>query len=267
MPSLLSLEDVVPETVFELKDVVYRYDSAVTALHGVSFALPAGARVALLGANGSGKSTLLRILDGLYFPQAGSVQVFGEPLTEERLQDDDFACAFRRKVALVFQNSDVQLFSATVFDELAFGPLQLHWPKEQIRLRVAETLEMFNIADLKDRAPHRLSGGEKKRVALASAHVIEPEVVLLDEPTAGLDPQSRGQLLDLLAGWQCGLKTVVTATHDLDAVTEIADHCLVMHQGKLAAAGTPAAILNDDELLCRTRLIRTSQNGQHRHAR
>jgi cobalt/nickel transport system ATP-binding protein len=251
MPSLLSLEDVVPETVFELKDVVYRYDSAVTALHGVSFALPAGARVALLGANGSGKSTLLRILDGLYFPQAGSVQVFGEPLTEERLQDDDFACAFRRKVALVFQNSDVQL----------------HWPKEQIRLRVAETLEMFNIADLKDRAPHRLSGGEKKRVALASAHVIEPEVVLLDEPTAGLDPQSRGQLLDLLAGWQCGLKTVVTATHDLDAVTEIADHCLVMHQGKLAAAGTPAAILNDDELLCRTRLIRTSQNGQHRHAR
>jgi cobalt/nickel transport system ATP-binding protein len=254
----------VPETVFELQNVVYRYDSAVTALNGISLALSTSARVALLGANGSGKSTLLRILDGLYFPQAGSVQAFGEPLTEERLQDDEIAFAFRRRVALVFQDPDVQLFSATVFDELAFGPLQLRWPKEQIRQHVAETLEMFDIAHLKDRPPHRLSSGEKKRVALASALVFDPEVVLLDEPTAGLDPQSRGQLLDILAGWRCGPKTVVTATHDLDAVAEIADHCLVLHQGELAAAGSPAAILGDEDLLCRTRLIRSSKPGLDR---
>jgi cobalt/nickel transport system ATP-binding protein len=258
------VENAVPETVFELQDVVYRYDSAVKALHGISFALSTGARVALLGANGSGKSTLLRILDGLYFPQAGSVQAFGEPLTEDRLQDDEIAFAFRRKVALVFQDPDVQLFSATVYDELAFGPLQLRWPKEQIRLRVAETMEMFDIAHLKDRPPHRLSSGEKKRVALASALIIDPEVVLLDEPTAGLDPQSRGQFLDLLADWRCGTKTVVTATHDLEAVTEIADHCLVLHQGELAAAGSPAAILSDKDFLSRTCLIRASKHGLDR---
>jgi cobalt/nickel transport system ATP-binding protein len=256
------LEDIVPEPVFELQDVVYRYDSSVTALHGLSLALPAGAHVALLGANGSGKSTLLRILDGLYFPQAGSVRVFGDPLTEQRLQDEDFAFDFRRKVALVFQNPDVQLFSASVFDELAFGPLQLRWPKEEIRARVAETMEMFDIAHLKDRPPHRLSGGEKKRVALASALVIGPEVVLLDEPTAGLDPQSRGQLLDILAGWRSGTKTVVIATHDLDAVAEIANHCVVLHQGELAAAGIPAVLLGDEELLRRTHLIRAIKQGR-----
>jgi cobalt/nickel transport system ATP-binding protein len=245
----------VPETVFELEDVVYRYDGAAPALEGMSLSIRVGTCVALLGANGSGKSTLLRVLDGLYFPQAGSVKAFGEPLTEDRLQDDEFAFAFRRRVALVFQNPDVQLFSATVFDELAFGPLQLRWPKDEIRLRVAEALEKFDIAHLKDRPPHRLSGGEKKRVALASVLVIDPEVVLLDEPTAGLDPQSHGQMLDILAGWRSGPKTVVTATHDLETVAEIADHCLVLHQGTVVASGTPAAVLGDREMLRRTSLI------------
>ena len=247
--------------VFELQDVVYRYDSAVTALDGISLNLPARACVALLGANGSGKSTLLRVLDGLYFPQAGSIKAFGEPLTEERLQDDAFAFAFRRRVGLVFQNPDVQLFSATVFDELAFGPLQLRWPKEQIRERVAEVLEMFAIAHLKDRPPHRLSGGEKKRVALASTLVLDPEVVLLDEPTAGLDPRSRGQMLDVMDGWRGGPKTVVIATHDLEMAAQIASHCTVLQFGKVAAAGTPTAILSDEELLRKTCLIRDGKDA------
>jgi cobalt/nickel transport system ATP-binding protein len=252
----------VPETVFQLENVVYRYESAVTALRGVSLVLAAGARVAILGANGSGKSTLLRILGGLYFAQTGSVKAFGESLTEDRLQDEEFAFTFRRKVGLVFQNSDAQLFSATVFDELAFGPLQLQWPKEEIRLRVAEALAKFDITHLKERPPHRLSGGEKKRVALASVLVMNPEVVLLDEPTAGLDPRSRGQLLDVLADGRCGPRTIVTATHDLDAVAEIADHCLVLHQGELVATGTPAAVLGDQDLLGRTCLVRTPKQGR-----
>ncbi len=253
----------MPDTVFALRDVVYRYDGNVTALDGITLTIPAGVRVALLGANGSGKSTLLRVLDGLYFPQAGDVMAFGQPLTEVRLQDDTFAFAFRRRVALVFQNPDVQLFSPTVFDELAFGPLQLRWPKDEIRRRVAATLDAFGIAHLSDRPPHRLSGGEKKRVAIASVLILDPDVILLDEPTAGLDPPSQGQVLDILAGWKGGARTVVTATHDLDTVEEIADRCVVLCRGKIAAEGAPAAILAAEDLLHETGLTHGRRGSLH----
>ena len=121
------------EMIFELQHIYYRYNSEMMALADVSFSVAHGARIAIMGANGSGKSTLLRILDGLYFPERGTVQVFNEPLSEEHLQDEAFALRFRQRVALVFQNPDVQLFNPTVFDEIAFGPLQLRWPKAQIR--------------------------------------------------------------------------------------------------------------------------------------
>src|SRR5881397_448133 len=142
-------EQVVTDTVFDVQNVTYRYNSDVTALNGITLAIERGTRVAILGANGSGKSTLLRILDGLYFPEGGSVTAFGEQLTEEQLQDDAFAFEFRRRVALVFQNPDVQLFNPTVFDEVAFGPLQLRWPKDEVRRRVAEMLDTMEIAHLK----------------------------------------------------------------------------------------------------------------------
>jgi cobalt/nickel transport system ATP-binding protein len=249
------------QAVFDVRDLRYRYNASVTALDGVTLAIPQGRRLAILGANGSGKSTLLRLLDGLYFPENGSIHVFGEQLTEERLQDDDFAFAFRRQVALVFQNPDVQLFSPTVFDEVAFGPLQLRWPKDEIRRKVAEMLDQLEISHLKDRPPHRLSGGEKKRVALASVLILDPEVIMLDEPTAALDPKSQSQVVDILIGWGGGAKTVITATHDLDIVGEIADDCIVFQAGQVVAAGTPAEILADNELLQRTNLVHA-----HRHA-
>jgi cobalt/nickel transport system ATP-binding protein len=249
------------QAVFDVRDLRYRYNASVTALDGVTLAIPQGRRLAILGANGSGKSTLLRLLDGLYFPESGSIHVFGEQLTEERLQDDDFAFAFRRQVALVFQNPDVQLFSPTVFDEVAFGPLQLRWPKDEIRRKVAEMLDQLEISHLKDRPPHRLSGGEKKRVALASVLILDPEVIMLDEPTAALDPKSQSQVVDILIGWGGGAKTVITATHDLDIVGEIADDCIVFQAGQVVAAGTPAEILADNELLQRTNLVHA-----HRHA-
>ncbi len=245
--------------VFEVRDVTYRYGAGVTALDGVTLSIGRGQRVAVLGANGSGKSTLLRVLDGLYFPDGGSVSVFGEPLTEARLQDEAFAFEFRRRVALVFQNPDVQLFNPTVFDEVAFGPLQLRWPKDAIRRRVGETLDAMEIAHLKDRPPHRLSGGEKKRVALASVLVLDPEVLLLDEPTAALDPRSQSQVVDLLVAWGGGAKTVVTATHDLDTVEAIADRCFVFGGGRVVAAGPPAAILRDRALLERTNLVQAGR--------
>ena len=246
--------------VFEVRNIKYRYHR-VTALDGLSLTIEQGKRVVLLGANGSGKSTLLRVLDALYFPHAGSVAAFGEPLTEARLQDEAFAFSFRRRVGMVFQNPDVQLFNATVFDEVAFGPLQLRWSKDHIRRRVTEILELMAIAHLQDRPPHRLSGGEKKRVALASVLILDPEVLLLDEPTAALDPNSESQLIEFMIGWGGGVKTVVLATHDLDIVEDIADDCFVLQNGRTVAQGRPAEILYDEALLRRTGLIHA-----HRHS-
>lgn len=244
--------------IFEVRDVTYSYHE-VTALDGLNLTIEPGQRIVLLGANGSGKSTLLSMLDGLHFPQKGSVAFRGEPLTENRLTGE-VEFDFRRRVALVFQNPDVQLFNPTVFDEVAFGPLQLRWAKEQIRLRVGEILERLEIVHLKDRSPHQLSTGEKKRVALASVLILDPEVLLLDEPTASLDPKSESQMIDFLVSCSGGRKTVVTATHDLDLVEDIADRCFVFQRGQVVAQGTPAEILDDHALLLSTNLIHA-----HRH--
>ena len=248
--------------LFELDRLSYRYEQ-LTALDDLSLSIPEGSRVALLGANGSGKSTLLRILDGLHFPQTGTVRFRGEDLTEDRFGDDAFAFAFRKQVGLVFQNPDVQLFNPTVFDEVAFGPLQLRWPKTEVRERVSEILDRMRIAHLKDRVPHRLSGGEKKRVALASVLVLDPAVLLMDEPTASLDPRSQSQLIDLLVEWGGGAKSVIIATHDLGDLEDIADRCYILDGGRLVAERAPAEVLRDRELLERTNLAHAHH---HRHA-
>jgi len=245
--------------MFRVENVTFRYGS-VLALDGVSLEIASAKRTVLLGANGSGKSTLLRMLDGLCFPDSGKVCFRGNEIGAARFEDEEFAHAFRRTVGLVFQNPDVQLFNPTVFDEVAFGPLQMRWPRPEIRRRVEETLEAMEIAHLKDRPPHRLSGGEKKRVAIASVVVLDPEVLLLDEPTAALDPRSQSQIIDLLIGWGDGKKTVITATHDLGLVEDIADDCLLLQNGRLAAHAPPADILWNDDLLRRSNLIH-----EHRH--
>jgi len=247
-------------TLFDVERLTYRYEG-VTAVDDLSLAIPEG-RVALLGANGSGKSTLLRLLDGLIFGQSGAILFRGDDVSEEHMLDDAFALPFRRTVGMVFQNPDVQLFNPTVFDEVAFGPLQLRWPKQEVRDRVGEILERLRIGHLKNRIPQRLSGGEKKRVALASVLVLDPGVLLLDEPTAALDPRSQSEVIDLMVEWGGGSKSVITATHDLGDLEEIADHCYVLDAGKLVAEGSPAEILRDTDLLRRTNLIHAHR---HRH--
>jgi cobalt/nickel transport system ATP-binding protein len=246
---------------FEAEDVRFEYEQ-VPALQGLSLQVRAGERIALLGANGSGKSTLLRLLDGLHFASRGSVRFRGRALTETALEDDSFALGFRRQVGLVFQNPDIQLFNPTVFDEVAFGPLQLGWGREQIIARVHETLEWIGAAHLKERAPYRLSGGEKKRVALASVVVLDPDVLLLDEPTAMLDPHSQSQVIDLLESWNNGHKTIITATHQLDVLSEIADRAVVLEHGTVVADAAPAEVLANTALLESANLI---HSHRHRH--
>ena len=241
------------DCIFELKDVSYAYQD-VPALDGISLRIARGQRIALLGANGSGKSTLLRLLDALSFPSSGELKAFGETLNEAALADDATHFAFRRRVGLVFQNPDVQLFNPTVFDELAFGPLQLGWARDEILRQIDATLERFVIADLRHRAPHRLSGGEKKRVALASVMIGDPEVLLLDEPTAALDPESQDEVIRFLIASRGTGRTIVAATHDLHIVEDIADFVVVLDRGRVAGTGTPAEILADVDLLNRTRL-------------
>jgi cobalt/nickel transport system ATP-binding protein len=245
--------------VFELRDVSFEYER-IRALRGLSLQIGEGERIALLGANGSGKSTLLRLLDALCFPSQGTLTFRGKPLTQTLLQQDEFAMDFRRRVGLVFQNPDVQLFNATVFDEVAFGPLQMQWSKEEVLERVEKAMGWMGIAQLRDRPPYRLSGGEKKRVALASILVLDPDVLLLDEPTATLDPRSQSQVIDMIQEWKGSAKTVITATHQIEIVEDIADRVLVVEEGKLSASGTPAEILADRDLLLRANLAHA-----HRH--
>ncbi|MGA8272113.1 MAG: ABC transporter ATP-binding protein [Candidatus Sulfotelmatobacter sp.] len=247
-------------SAFAIENISFDYEG-IPAIRGLSLHVEQGERIALLGANGSGKSTLLRILDALYFPATGSVAFQGNPLTEERFQNEEFSLRFRRRVALVFQNPDVQLFNPTVFEEVAYGPLQLQWKKEELIQRVDETLTSMGISHLRERPPYRLSGGEKKRVALASVLVLDPEVLLLDEPTATLDPKSQSQVVDLIQQWKGSSKTVVTATHQLEIVEDIADRVLILEEGAVIAEGTPADILSNSDLLLRANLVHA-----HRHA-
>lgn len=248
-------------TVFAATSVSFSYGN-VLALQDLSINIERGERIALLGANGSGKSTLFRLLAGLAFPDRGSISYLGQDLTAATLERAEFFYTFRRSVGVVFQNPDVQLFNASVFEEVAFGPLQLGWPQAQIRSRVEQTLSLLGISSLASRAPHRLSGGEKKRVALASVLVSEPEVLLLDEPIESLDPTSQNGIIDLLASMDSGPRTVITATHDLNALESIADRCIVLKNGSVRADGDPYTILHDALLLEQTGLVRPHR---HRH--
>jgi len=249
------------ETAFDVRDVSFAYEERQIALEHVDLKVQAGESLVILGANGSGKSTLLNLLDGLYFPSSGTISAFGRPLTEESLRDDEFNFAFRRRVGLVFQDSDVQLFSASVLDEVAFAPLQLGLAREEVNRRVDSALEALRIEKLRDRAPHRLSGGEKRRVALASLLTLQPDVWLMDEPSTGLDPRSQSWLIEFILEQHKQGKTMITATHNLSVAEEIASTiCVFSEDHQIVASGKPPDILNDHNLLHRCNL-------SHFHAR
>jgi cobalt/nickel transport system ATP-binding protein len=248
--------DAPDGAIFVARDLVFSYLDRFPALNGVDLDVMPGEMVALLGANGSGKSTLLKVLDGLSFPTAGTLHAFGHLVTEANLEDEQYVEAFRSRVGFVFQNSDTQVFSPTVREEVAFGCLQLGLANEETEQRVSDVLAMLGIADLAERAPFQLSGGQKKKVAIASVLVMNPDVLLFDEPTAALDPRSQQWLADLIVELNAAGKTIVYATHDLDVLERIATRCVVFSEDHtILATGAPGAILDDTELLLRANLV------------
>ena len=248
--------------ILECDAVCYDYARDIPALAGVCLTVSEGERVVILGANGCGKTTLLKLLAGLLFAQRGFYRAFGREITERLLSHDPFGMFFRKELGVLFQNVDAQLFNPTVEDEIGFGPLQFREPPDAVRRTVAESLERFGLQHLAGRSPFALSGGEKKKVALAAVLAVDPQVLLLDEPTAGLDPRSSRILVDLILEAQGRGKTVVTSTNDLHIVPEIAGRVVVFGENRrLLASGAPEAILRDRALLREANLIH-----RHRHA-
>lgn len=242
--------------LFDVSNASFCYPGFPDSLIDVSLSIERGTRTALLGANGSGKSTLLFLLNGLYFARTGSVSFNGTKLTETVLDTNAFGTEFRKSVGFLFQNSDAQLFCPTVFDELCFGPLQMGMPKPEIRRRAEDTLKLLRLEDFRERSPQALSTGQKKTVALASLLTSAPSVLLMDEPTAGLDPRSQALLLDLLDALNESGTTLVTATHDLHLLPEIADRAVVLGEDhRVAFDGSVEDVLADEELLLKTNLM------------
>jgi cobalt/nickel transport system ATP-binding protein len=251
------------ECIFEAKNLSYDYPGNIAALRQINFSIVPGESVALIGANGSGKSTLLKLLDGLVFPTDGELLAFGRPLSEKAFKEATFVSEFRRRVGLVFQDPDVQLFSPTVWDEVTFGPLQLGISKDDVISRSKEVLELLNIAHLRERPSYLLSGGEKKKVSLACVLSLRPQVLLLDEPTTGLDPWSQGNLIDFLIQWADKGKSIVFSTQDLDIVEEMAKRVIVLGtEHNILADGKPEEFLSDPDFLLRTNLV---HEHSHRH--
>jgi cobalt/nickel transport system ATP-binding protein len=246
----------VNNPIFELKDVYYAYLGRYRALSGIDISVGQGEKIAVIGANGSGKSTLLHMLDALIFPDRGVIKAFGSELKESLFNDEGFSADFRRRVGLVFQNPDVQLFCPTVKEDIIFGPLQLGIGRDEINKRLEELLAILDIKDLLDRSPHQLSVGEKRKVAIASTLIIDPDVIILDEPTAGLDPLTTRHIIDMLMQAHASGKTIINSTHDLHIVEEVADRVYVFSQGKkIVKSGSPDEILKDEQLLRENNLV------------
>ncbi|MDD3070920.1 MAG: ATP-binding cassette domain-containing protein, partial [Methanoculleus horonobensis] len=221
----------------------------VHALEGVNFTAERKSRIAVIGPNGAGKSTLFKHFNGILKPTSGEVLIKGEPITNANVRE------VRKFVGIVFQNPDDQIFSPTVEQDVAFGPINLGLDETTVAHRVEEALHLLGIEDLRERVPHHLSGGEKKRVAIAGILAMEPEVLVLDEPTAGLDPQGVTDLVRFVNRLpeEYGM-TVVFSTHHLDLVAEMADYVYVMDRGTIVGSGTVGEVFARPELLTRTRL-------------
>jgi cobalt/nickel transport system ATP-binding protein len=233
----------------EAVDVRYTYPNGHDALREVSIAIEQGDKVALVGPNGAGKSTLLLMANGLLRPTAGELRLFGEPFRYDRRRLRDL----RRRVGLVLQNSDAQLFAPTVYQDVAFGPLNLGLPEEEIRLAVTQALAAVGLQGFESRPPHHLSGGEKKAVAIAGILAMQPEVLVFDEPTSALDPASALGVMELLDEMNASGTTIVISTHDVELAYGWADRVILLDGGRVLRQGLP------DDVFLDTTLVRSAK--------
>ena len=242
--------------IFELENVSFSYPGSSPTLNAIDFTIRQGERVCILGANGCGKSTLLKLLAGLLSPREGTFRAFQHPVSERDWKDDAFSGDYHRRVGFIFQNPDVQLFCSTVREEIAFGLLQQKLPPETVGSRIGEISALLGIEALLENAPFKLSGGEKKKVALASVLVMTPDVLILDEPTNGLDPRTQVWLVRLLNTLSGAGKTVVASTHNLELVPRISDRGILFTEDHRIAADAPISELTGNvELLRSVNLI------------
>ena len=231
--------------VLDVQGLAYAYPDGHQALYGVSLRLHRGERVALLGPNGAGKTTLVLHLNGILTPGAGTVTVSGLPVVKRNLSE------VRRRVGVVFQDPDDQLFMATVRDDVAFGPANLGLSGEALERRVREALDQVGMVDFIDRPPHHLSFGQRRRVAVATVLAMEPEILVLDEPSSNLDPASRRELADILTGLDV---TVLMVTHDLPYAFQLCPRSVVLSDGMIVGDGPTYDVLTDDTLMSAHRL-------------
>jgi cobalt/nickel transport system ATP-binding protein len=226
--------------IIEIDDLSYSYPDGNQVLKGISFRITHGEKVALVGANGAGKSTLLLQFNGCLLPEAGRVRIGEMPVTRKTLKH------VRRTVGLIFQDPDDQLFMPLVYDDVAFGPLNLGLSPEEVDRQVMQALAAVGALHLKDRPPYHLSGGEKRAVAIAAVLSLAPAILVMDEPSANLDPKTRRQLIELLKTFEHSL---IIATHDLDLVLDLCPRTIVLKEGRVAADGPTREIMANEELL------------------
>jgi cobalt transport protein ATP-binding subunit len=224
----------------EIEHLHFTYPDGFEALHGIDLRIGHGEKVALVGPNGAGKSTLMLHLNGIHTPSHGVVRIGGRPIDRSSIK------TVRAEVGLVFQDPDDQLFSPTVFEDVAFGPIHLGYPEAEIHGRVERALDAVGMTGFERRIPHRLSLGQRKRVALATVLSMDPSVLVFDEPSAGLDPRGRRELIELLRGLD---QTVIASTHDMRLVAEIFPRTVVMDDGRIVGDGPTTTILADDAFL------------------
>lgn len=236
--------------MLEARNITFSYDDGTEALNNVNLKVDKGDIVALLGKNGAGKSTLFLHFNGILRPDKGEILI-----DEEKLKyDKKSLIKFRQKVGLVFQNPDDQIFAPSVEEDVAFGPLNLKLPMEEVQKRVHEALERVGMVGFEKKAPHHLSGGQKKRVAIAGILAMKPEIMVFDEPTAGLDPKGASKIINLLKELNEQGITIIISTHDVDLVPQYANKVYVLHEGEIIGEGTAKDIFSNKELINKANL-------------